>query len=77
MNAVRRYAATVVAVLLVAALYVLARPVPLPEADAAKLANRFHFEKLPLPETAGVPQKSVRQVHPSLQRISAWISCAL
>jgi len=74
MNPFRRYAATIAALLLVAAFYLLARPVSLPETDAAKLASRFQFKKLPLPEIPGVPHKSVRQVHPSLQRISAWIS---
>jgi len=74
MKSIRYYAATIVALVLVAVLYVLARPTSVPETDLAKLAGRFHFEKLPLPEISGVPQKSVRQVHPSLQRISAWIS---
>jgi hypothetical protein len=74
MKSIRYYAATIVALVLVAALYVLARPTSVPETELAKLAGRFHFEKLQLPEISGPPQKSVRQVHPSLQRISAWIS---
>src|SRR5687768_417916 len=74
MNSIRYYAATIVALVLVAALYLLARPTSLPESEAAKLASRFQFRKLPMPEISGAPQKSVRQVHPSLQRISAWIS---
>ena len=41
----------------------------------AKLAAGFKFDKAPLPEVPDHPAyKSVRQVHPSLQRISAWIS---
>ena len=39
------------------------------------LASRFSFKRFPLPETPGhPPYKLVRQVHPSLERISAWIS---
>jgi len=39
------------------------------------LAGRFSFKKLPLPELPDHPRhKLVRQVHPSLERISAWIS---
>jgi hypothetical protein len=74
MKFIRRYAATIVAFLLIGALYLLARPVSLPETEAAKLASRFQFKKLPLPDIPEVPHKTVRQVHPSLQRISAWIS---
>jgi hypothetical protein len=39
------------------------------------LAGRFSFKKSPLPEVPDhPPYKLVRQVHPSLERISAWIS---
>jgi hypothetical protein len=41
----------------------------------AALAGRFSFKKSPLPEVPyHPPYKFVRQVHPSLERISAWIS---
>ncbi len=53
----------------------MARFPSLPPPERAKLAARFKFEKLPLPEVANhPPYKYVRKVHPSLQRISAWIS---
>ena len=40
-----------------------------------KLAANFKFEKLPLPEVPNHPSyKYVRAVHPSLSRISAWVS---
>src|SRR5205823_8927298 len=40
-----------------------------------KLAAQFKFDKIALAEVAGhLPYKYVRQVHPSLSRISAWIS---
>lgn len=53
----------------------LARYPSLPEAERMRLAGRFHFAKLAVAEVAdSPPYKFVRRVHPSLQRISAWIS---
>ena len=74
MNPARRYAASLVAVLLVAVLYVVARPAELSEAEARQLASRFNFRKTALPQLPGVTNKVVRAVHPSLSRISAWVS---
>jgi hypothetical protein len=45
-----------------------------PPSERAELASRFHFTRLAMPEIAGSRYQSVRQVHPSLRRISAWIS---
>src|SRR5204863_419269 len=43
--------------------------------DTAPLAAEFRFTKLPLEELPDhPPYKFVRQVHPSLSRISAWVS---
>ncbi len=74
MNPFRRYAASLVAAALVVPLYFVARPAQFPEVEAQRLASRFSFRKLPLAEIPGAARKSVREVHPSLQRISAWIS---
>ncbi len=64
-----------VAVLLVAVCYVMARPAALSSREMAALAARFSFKRVPLPEVSNhPPYKYVRQVHPSLQRISAWVS---
>src|SRR5262249_24455158 len=46
----------------------------LPRTEAEAIAARFRFEKLPLPEPDGFPRKTVRQVHPSLSHLSAYIS---
>jgi hypothetical protein len=49
----------------------------LPEPSAAEqnaLASRFHFRKHAMPEMPGSRFRYVREVHPSLRRISAWIS---
>ena len=63
------------AIILVAACYVIAKLPALTKPDTTPLAAHFSFEKLALPEVAGhPPHKFVRQVHPSLERISAWVS---
>jgi hypothetical protein len=76
MNLLRRYAAAITAALAVLGLYFVARPQSISPEEAQRLASRFNFRKLPLAEIPGAPRKSesVREVHPSLQRISAWIS---
>jgi len=70
-----RVATPLVALVLVAFCYGMARYPSLPATERAKLAARFKFEKLPLPEVANhPPYKYVHEVHPSLKRIAAWIS---
>jgi hypothetical protein len=71
----RQYAAALVALVAVAASYALARFPTLSPDQTADLAARFKFTQHTLPEVPNhPPYKNVRQVHPSLQRISAWIS---
>jgi hypothetical protein len=71
----KKYLSCAAAIILVAVCYVFARLPTLTPPEMAALAGRFNFQKFPLPEVPGhPPYKSVRQVHPSLERISAWIS---
>jgi hypothetical protein len=42
--------------------------------DAKAIAARFRFERLSFAEPAGFPHKTVRQVHPSLAHLSAYLS---
>lgn len=71
----RRVITPLVAITLILVSCKLAQFPSLPVEQRAALAARFKFEKLPLAETPDhPPYKYVRQVHPSLQRISAWIS---
>jgi len=71
----RRFTTALVAIALITLCYEMARYPSLPASERAKLAGRFKFEKLPLPEVAEHgPYKYVREVHPSLKRISAWVS---
>jgi hypothetical protein len=70
-----KYSSSIAAILLVAVCYPFARLPRLTSSETAALAARFSFKKLPLPEIPEhPPYKSVRQVHSSLERISAWVS---
>src|ERR1017187_1418991 len=69
------YAAALAAIAIIVPCYLMARFPCISAGDCMKLAVHFKFDKLPLAEaTNHPPYKYVRQVHPSLQRISAWIS---
>jgi hypothetical protein len=71
----KRYYTCLAAIILVAVCYPLARMPKLSKAETAALAAHFRFVKSPVPELSDrPPNKSVRQVHPSLERISAWVS---
>ena len=71
----RRYAATIAGLVLVLAAFAVTQYPKLSPQDTAKLAAPFRFVKMPLSEVADhPPYKNVRAVHPSLQRISAWVS---
>jgi enediyne biosynthesis protein E4 len=56
-------------------IFVVAQYPTLSPTEKGKLAAHFHFEKMPLPEVSGHPSiYKVREVHPKLQRIAAYIS---
>lgn len=65
-----------VALLLVLVSYYWARPYSVSPTERMQLASRFGFQRVSLDvgRLARGPLKSSRQVHPSLERISAWIS---
>ncbi len=70
----RRTVTLLVALVLVGALYLLGQLPTLSSTEAQAIAARFRFEKLPFPEPAGFPHKTVRQFHPSLAHLSAYLS---
>lgn len=75
MDRMKKYFSCLAAILLVAICYAMARLPTLSSDEMASLAARFSFKRFPLPEVPDhPPYKLVRQVHPSLQRISAWVS---
>jgi enediyne biosynthesis protein E4 len=74
-----RFIPPLVAMLVIAVFFVLSRLPVLSEQESEGMASRFRFDKLPLPELSGyryksAPDEMVRQVHPGLRRISAFIS---
>jgi hypothetical protein len=64
----------IAAVLLVVFLFFQARVPDISASEAAHLASRFHFVPYAFPINSAAKTKAVRAVHPSLKRISAWIS---
>ena len=70
----RRHAARVVALAAMTALYFLAQLPAISDSERSSLAARFAFTQVELPELDGYEVRSVRDVHPSLDRISGWIS---
>ncbi|HEY0606953.1 MAG TPA: FG-GAP-like repeat-containing protein [Herpetosiphonaceae bacterium] len=64
----------ITALILIIPLYQLARLPTLSATEQTQLAGRFRFEHAPIPELTDQPFRSIRAVHPSLERISAWIS---
>ncbi|HEX6285596.1 MAG TPA: CRTAC1 family protein [Pyrinomonadaceae bacterium] len=73
-GAFRRHAAKVTAIVVVFVVYGFARVPTASETELAKLAESFRFRTSPLPTLSGETQKTIREVNPSLQRISSWIS---
>ncbi len=71
----KKFFSCLAAIVLAAICYVAAKLPALSQPEKSALAARFRFTKLPLAEIADhPPYKTVRKVHPSLERISAWIS---
>jgi len=71
----KKYLSCLAAIMIAAICYAMARLPALTSSETDTLAARFSFKKSPLPEVANhPPYKSVRQVHPSLERIAAWVS---
>ncbi|HKR12274.1 MAG TPA: VCBS repeat-containing protein [Pyrinomonadaceae bacterium] len=73
-GAFRRQAGKLTAILLIFVVYGFARVPRASESELAKLAAGFSFRAAPLPELNGIPQKAIRDVNPSLQRIAGWVS---
>jgi enediyne biosynthesis protein E4 len=70
-----KYSSSFAAMALAALCFAAARlPAPT-SSETATLASRFSFKRLPVAELSPhPPYRFVRHVHPSLERISAWIS---
>ncbi|MFZ0106803.1 MAG: CRTAC1 family protein [Thiobacillus sp.] len=68
-----RYSAFLVAALIVVLLYDMSRPHEPAADEMSALAARFQFTRFELPGPA-TPLREARAVHPSMERISAWVS---
>ena len=68
-----RYSAFLVAALILILLYDMSRPHEPAAEEMSALAARFQFTRFELPGPA-VPLREAREVHPSMERISAWVS---
>jgi hypothetical protein len=69
-----RYAVFLASLIATVVLYGMALP-HRPSADEqAALAERFRFTRFDVPRPAGFVEREVRPVHPSMQKISAWVS---
>ncbi|HKY42285.1 MAG TPA: CRTAC1 family protein [Pyrinomonadaceae bacterium] len=73
-NFLRGNAAQIVALVVIGALYVVARLPVITKAERIELSSSFQFSQRPLPEVPGLPHKSIRTVNPSLNRIAGWVS---
>jgi len=70
----RRHAARIVAIVVVIGLYGMARMPELPAAERLAIAERFGFTAMQLEEWSGEPFQTRRDVNPSLERHSGWMS---
>jgi len=73
-DVLRTNVARIIAVAVIATLYVFARPPAISETEHLQLAGGFRFNSYPLAEVPGTPHKSIRVVNPSLRRIAGWVS---
>ncbi|MGQ9686315.1 MAG: CRTAC1 family protein [Thiobacillaceae bacterium] len=69
-----RHGALLAALAIVLALYGMARPYQLSAEEEAAMPGRFRFTALTIPHPEGFRERLVRPVHPSMERISAWVS---
>jgi hypothetical protein len=69
-----RHATLLASLVAVLALYGMALPHKPPAEEQAALAQRFHFTRFDLPKPEGYSGRETRPVHPSMERITAWVS---
>lgn len=74
-GSVRPRVTLLVSLAIVIGLYFLTRDRPVSKAEADEVNTNFRFTRTPLPEVANhPPYKYVRQVHPSVKHIRAYVS---
>jgi enediyne biosynthesis protein E4 len=73
-NAFRRYSVYIFCVAVVLTMYGFARLPEMSAKERSAISSHFKFSRALLPEVYGYPPRYVRDVHPSLAHIKAWIS---
>lgn len=74
-GSIRPRVTLVVSVAIVVSLYFMTREPKLSRAESDEVVSNFKFSRAPLPETADhPPYKYVRNVHPSVKHIRAYVS---
>jgi hypothetical protein len=66
--------AAFVALVMGALLYVVLQPASISFDKKKEFAKKFDFRLIELPEVSGLPMKTIRQVHPDLKNIAAYVS---
>ncbi|MES1244961.1 MAG: VCBS repeat-containing protein, partial [Acidobacteriota bacterium] len=74
MNLLKGQLVRFLALALILVLYGFTRQPRLDEGERRELASRFAFAKTQIPTPPGDLRRTVRPVHPTLERISGWIS---
>jgi hypothetical protein len=74
MNLLKGQLVRLLALAMILTLYGFARQPRLADQERRELASRFAFARMPLPAPPGDLRRRVRTVHPTLNRISGWIS---
>lgn len=70
----RRQLAGIVALVVIAGVYMVGRLPETPEAERAELASSYGFEPRSIALPAGLPTRSIREVNQDYTNIDAWIS---
>lgn len=74
MNLLKGQLVRFLALAMILALYGFTRQPSLDDGERRQLASRFAFAKIEIPAPPGDLSRTVRQVHPTMDRISGWIS---
>ena len=71
---IRKRLPALVAIAIVAVFYFLSQPPRLSDQDQQAIAARFAFQRHDLPVVSSKDPKLIRDVHPTLRHMAAWIS---
>jgi enediyne biosynthesis protein E4 len=73
-NAIRQYSVYIFCAIVVATIYGFGRTPEISKNERTAISSQFRFSHSLLPEVYGYPPRYVRDVHPSMAHMKAWIS---